>query len=251
MDRTLPLSGELLRLKDEICQYAKDYGLDFPEVIFEMCDYETINILASQEGFPTRFPHWRFGMNYDQMSKNYSYGLQKIYEMVINTDPCYAYLLNVNPMVDQKIVMAHVYGHADFFKNNYWFKNSNKKMMDVMANHATKIRRYMNQFGAEKVEDFIDSVQSLDNLLDINLLYQTQEMRKAKGKDEKEENKGIEFDDDLQSHLKTFLRSKEKTDRKDDPLKEEKKDEFEISREANFLPSRDVMGFLMEFGPLK
>jgi stage V sporulation protein R len=248
MDRTKPLTGELLRLKDEIAQYARDYGLDFPDVIFEICDYETINILASQGGFPTRYPHWRFGMDYDQVSKNYSYGLQKIYEMVINTDPCYAYLLNVNPMVDQKIVMAHVYAHADFFKNNYWFKNTNKKMMDVMANHATKIRRYMNQFGADKVEDFIDSVQSLDNLMDVNFLYQSQNNRKPKKPEEKEE----EFDSDLQSHLKTFLRSKEKTTtKKEGPEKIPKKEDFETSREIDYLPSRDIMGFIMEFGPLK
>jgi len=251
MDRTKPLTGELLRLRDEIAQYARDYGLDFPQVNFEMCDYDTINILASQGGFPTRYPHWRFGMDYDQMSKNYSYGLAKIYEMVINTDPCYAYLLNVNPMVDQKIVIAHVYAHADFFKNNYWFKNTNKKMMDVMANHATKIRRYMNQYGADKVEDFIDSVQSMDNLLDVNLLYQTPEMRKRNGKDEVKEKDELEFEDGRQDHLKTFLRSKEKTGQKEGPQNEEVKDEFENSREASYLPARDVMGFLMDFGPLK
>ena len=57
-------------------------------------------------------------MEYEQLSKGYRYGLQKIYEMVINNDPCYAYLLRCNQMVDQKLVMAHVYGHYDFFKNN-------------------------------------------------------------------------------------------------------------------------------------
>jgi spore cortex formation protein SpoVR/YcgB (stage V sporulation) len=72
-------------------------------------------------GFPTRYPHWRFGMEYEQLSKGYSYGLQKIYELVINNDPCYAYLLASNEVTDHKLVMAHVYGHCDFFKNNYWF----------------------------------------------------------------------------------------------------------------------------------
>ena len=98
---------------------------NFYDVQFEVCDYETINILASQGGFPSRYPHWRFGMDYDQMSKGYRFGIQKIYEMVINTDPCYAYLLNANHIVDQKTVMAHVYGHADFFKNNLWFSGTN------------------------------------------------------------------------------------------------------------------------------
>ncbi len=66
----------------------------------------------------------------------------KIYEMVINNDPCYAYLLRVqHGLVDQKLVMAHVYGHCDFFKNNFWFRHTNRKMMDEMANHATRVRR--------------------------------------------------------------------------------------------------------------
>ena len=102
MERTRPIDGELLRLKEEIQKYAEDYGLDFYPVVFEVCDYDTVNILAAQGGFPARYPHWRFGMEYDQLSKGYRYGMQKIYEMVINTNPWYAYLLNANNMVDQK-----------------------------------------------------------------------------------------------------------------------------------------------------
>jgi stage V sporulation protein R len=108
MNRSKPISGELLKLKQEIEGYAIEFGLDFFPQIFEVCDYDTVNILAAQGGFPSRYPHWRFGMDYDQLSKGYTYGLQKIYEMVINTDPCYAYLLQANNWVDQKIVMAHV-----------------------------------------------------------------------------------------------------------------------------------------------
>ena len=167
MNRSKPITGELLQLKNEIEGYAIGYGLDFFEQIFEVCDYDTINILAAQGGFPNRYPHWRFGMDYDQLSKGYQYGIQKIYEMVINTNPCYAYLLQANNWVDQKIVMAHVYGHNDFFKNNAWFSNTNRKMMDVMANHGAKIRRYMDRYGQDAVESFIDKVLSLENLIDI------------------------------------------------------------------------------------
>jgi stage V sporulation protein R len=78
-------------------------------------------MIAAYGGFPTRYPHWRFGMEYEQLSKSYEYGLSKIYELVINNDPCYAYLMRSNSLTDQKLVMAHVYGHCDFFKNNVWF----------------------------------------------------------------------------------------------------------------------------------
>ena len=69
-------------------------------------------------------------MEYDYLNKTYTYGLQKIYELVINTDPCYAYLQTGNKIVDQKLVMAHVHGHCDFFKNNMWFSKTNRKMLD-------------------------------------------------------------------------------------------------------------------------
>ena len=120
------LTPELEEIKEKMEGYARGYGLDFFETIFELVDFEKINEIASYGGFPTRYPHWKFGMEYDRLSKSYSYGLSKIYEMVINNDPCYAYLLNANYLVDQKLVMAHVFGHCDFFKNNYWFSKTNR-----------------------------------------------------------------------------------------------------------------------------
>ena len=165
----LPL--ELAKLRDEIRGYAEGFGLDFFETIFEMVPPDAINSLAAQEGFPVRYPHWRFGMNYDQYSKGYEWGMQKIYEMVINTNPSYAYLMSSNSYVDQKTVMAHVYGHVDFFKNNIWFSKTNRKMLDTMANHAVRIRHYMEEFGQDTVENFIDLCLCIDNLIDPNLPF--------------------------------------------------------------------------------
>src|ERR1700749_4086868 len=148
-NRSTNLSLELSQLRDEILGYAKGFGLDVFDTIFEMVPSDAINSLAAQEGFPVRYPHWRFGMNYDQYSKGYEWGLSKIYEMVINTNPAYAYLMSSNSYVDQKMVMAHVYGHVDFFKNNYWFSKTNRKMLDTMANHAVRIRTYMDEYGQD------------------------------------------------------------------------------------------------------
>src|SRR5207245_2303836 len=83
--------------------YAKGFGLDFYETIFEVLGYDEINMVAAYGGFPNRYPHWRFGMEYEQLSKGYEYGLSKIYEMVINNNPSYAYLLESNMDVDQKL----------------------------------------------------------------------------------------------------------------------------------------------------
>ena len=233
MIRTKPISGELLALKNQIEQYAIDYGLDFFPQVFEVCDYDTINILAAQGGFPTRYPHWKFGMDYDQLSKGYAYGLQKIYEMVINTNPCYAYLLQANNWVDQKIVMAHVYGHNDFFKNNAWFGTTNRNMMDVMANHGTKIRRYMDRYGADAVETFIDKVLSLENLLDINELYETSALKRSRKELVDQEKVESEDDgyliDDRSAALKSFMRQKARTSKKDEK-KEEVDETFSAER---------------------
>src|SRR5881394_3308488 len=140
------LPGELETERRRIETFAREYGLDFYDVEFEVLDYDQLNEVASYGGFPTRYPHWRFGMEYEELSKSYSYGLSKIYELVINNDPCYAYLMRSNAMTEQKLVMAHVYGHCDFFKNNNWFSQTNRKMMDDMANHGNRIRRYMDRF---------------------------------------------------------------------------------------------------------
>ena len=162
------LPDELRRMQDEVEKVARNAGLDFFPVVFEMVEPEEMSMLAAYGGFPTRYPHWRFGMEFEQLQKSYVYGLSKIYEMVINTDPCYAYLMNCNAMVDQKLVMAHVYGHCDFFKNNMWFGHTNRKMIDVMANHATRVRRIIDRFGTERVEEFIDCCLSVENLIDVH-----------------------------------------------------------------------------------
>src|SRR5258707_14206420 len=106
------LPPDLRVLKEEIEGYARKFGLDFYETIFEVVDADDLNEIAAYGGFPTRYPHWSFGMAYEELKKSYDYGLSKIYEMVINNDPCYAYLMRCNHTVDQKLVMAHVYGHC-------------------------------------------------------------------------------------------------------------------------------------------
>src|SRR5215472_16380497 len=162
------LPPELRSLQREIEGYARDFGLDFFETIFEVLDAEDLNEVAAYGGFPTRYPHWSFGMSFEQLKKGYDYGLSKIYEMVINNDPCYAYLMRCNHALDQKLVMAHVYGHCDFFKNNAYFAHTNRKMMDEMANHGSRIRRYAEKYGEDEVEAFVDRCMSIDDLIDVH-----------------------------------------------------------------------------------
>ena len=149
----------------------RGFGLDFFPIIFEVLDYRPMNEVAAYGGFPTRYPHWRFGMEYEQLAKSYEYGLSKIYEMVINNNPSYAYLLEGNSLVDQKLVMAHVYGHVDFFKNNFYFSKTNRQD-DRRHGRTTPSTRWpatahRRRHGASiTVEDFIDVCLSLENLID-------------------------------------------------------------------------------------
>ncbi len=241
------LPADLRDLQVEIEGHARDYGLDFYETIFEVLDYDELSEIAALGGFPTRYPHWRFGMEYEQLSKGYRYGLQKIYEMVINNDPCYAYLLRCNQRVDQKLVMAHVYGHNDFFKNNIWFSQTNRKMMDETANHGNRIRSYMERFGEETVENFIDSCLSLENLIDIHSPFIKRRPTVER----------YEFGEDGENASGVVkFQSKDYMDQYLNPpsvLKEEAKArETEKQKARTFpeQPERDVLLFLLEHAPL-
>ncbi len=230
-----------------IRERARSEGLDFFEVLFEMVDYDDMHMVAAFDGFPTRYPHWRFGMKYEELQKTYSYGLAKIYELVINNDPCYAYLMRNNPLVDQKLVMAHVYAHSDFFKNNAWFTVTNRKMVDEMANHGTRIRRYIDRYGHDEVETFIDTCLSLENLIDVHAPYFGELRAQSEEQQEKErlEIQGTKFK--AKPYMEAFINppavlAKEKAQRLEELTKLER---------TPPRPERDVLGYLLENAPLK
>jgi stage V sporulation protein R len=242
------LPPDLDRWRREIEGYAREYGLDFYDVVFELLDYDQLNEVAAFGGFPTRYPHWRFGMDYEELSKSYSYGLSKIYELVINNNPVYAYLMKANAEVEQKLVMAHVFGHADFFKNNLWFSETNRRMIDEMANHATRVRHYVDRHGVEAVEDFIDACLSLENLIDAHADFiERRERRDAPRPSPAEEEPAPV----------PRLRSKGYMDRYINPpsfLEEQKARRDEKARRKKQVPEepqRDVLLFLLEHAPLE
>jgi stage V sporulation protein R len=245
------LPPDLRALKEEIEGYARTYGLDFYETIFEVVDADDLNEIAAYGGFPTRYPHWSFGMSYEELRKGYDYGLSKIYEMVINNDPCYAYLMRCNHTVDQKLVMAHVYGHCDFFKNNAYFAHTSRKMMDEMANHGTRIRRYVEKFGEDEVERFLDRCMSIDDLIDIHstaIRRRTEVSRYDFGgeEDENEDVRATRFKS--KAYMDDYINPKAK-------LKEEEEDRKRLKEQsAKSFPEqkeKDVLLFLIEQAPLK
>ncbi|MCB9072568.1 MAG: SpoVR family protein [Bdellovibrionaceae bacterium] len=238
------LTPELEKARQKILAIAKDFGLDFYDTIFEIITYDQMNQFAAYGGFPVRYPHWRFGMDYEKLAKSYEYGLSKIYEMVINNDPCYAYLMEGNRTVDQKLVMAHVYGHCDFFKNNKWFAPTDRKMMDTMANHATRIRRYIDRYGVDEVETFIDHCLSLENLIDRYSPYIPKSSER--GRPEEEEKKGSLFTSGKE-FLDEYISSAAKFRAGDHHSEQGQEEHMRIPER----PERDVLLFLMKHAPLK
>jgi stage V sporulation protein R len=240
-----PLPAYLRDIQEEVEGYAVNFGLNFFPILYEVLDYKTMNEVAAYGGFPTRYPHWRFGMDYEQLAKSYEWGLSKIYEMVINTSPAYAYLLEGNSTTDQKIVMAHVCAHVDFFKNNYYFSKTNRKMIDGMANHASRVRRHMARWGQDVVEDFIDTCLSLENLIDPMSAYivRTRPPRPI-DEDEPEPEVGK-----LRSkgYMDSFINPPSYLEAQKKKKEEEAK---KLRRKFPEQPQRDVMQFLIEHAQL-
>ena len=107
-------------------------------------------------------------MDYYSTYKESFYGLGRVYETVIDGNPSYAYLLEGNNPNIQRMVMCHVYGHCHVFKNNMWHNDVARDLINVMANHANIISKYIDKYGEEKIEEFIDICLCIDNLIDAH-----------------------------------------------------------------------------------
>lgn len=247
MDRTFgALPRNLQTMMDEVVGYAHEVGLDFPEVRFIMLTFDEMNKVAAYDGFPSRYPHWRFGMEYERLRKSYAWGLHRIYEMVINTDPCYAYLLTSNLDIDQKLVMAHVYGHADFFKQNLWFAHTNRRMLDATANHGARIRRYVERYGLDAVEAFVDRCLSLENLIDLHSTgIRRQPSRVVETSNEKAEEEGRL--PTTKGYMDSYINPPEYLD----AVRQQNQAERQKERNFPAHPQRDVLLFLLEHAPLE
>lgn len=239
----MELPPHLRDIQTEVEGYAREFGLDFWETIFEVINFDQMNMVAAYGGFPNRYPHWRFGMEYDRLSKGYEYGLSKIYELVINNEPSYAYLLESNMDVDQKLVMAHVFGHVDFFKNNFSFAHTNRKMMDEMANHATKVRRYIDKLGIEVVEDFVDRALSLENLID----YQSPYIRRHRSVEPEGEQQEVRGFRNEREYMAGYINPSWFLDEQRQKIEEAKA----AKKKYPERPQRDVLLFLIENAPLE
>lgn len=154
---------------DEITEIASGFGLDFYPMRYEICPADIIYTFGAY-GMPTRFSHWSFGKQFHKMKLHYDLGLSKIYELVINSNPCYAFLLDSNSLIQNKLIVAHVLAHCDFFKNNVRFQNTKRDMVESMAATAERIRQYEIEHGKQEVENFLDAVLAIEEHIDPSLM---------------------------------------------------------------------------------
>ncbi|HTI15817.1 MAG TPA: SpoVR family protein, partial [Dictyobacter sp.] len=172
MDAHYETNGSLENLRDGIdaaWNVARDFGLDPFPTHFELVPASIMYEFASYS-LPGRFSHWTHGKAYYRQKMQYDLGLSKIYEMVVNTNPSYAFLMEMNDLLQNTFVAAHVFGHTDFFKNNAYFQNTSRRMIDKVSIHAERIAKYEFDHGKDEVERFLDAILSIQEHVDYNLL---------------------------------------------------------------------------------
>jgi spore cortex formation protein SpoVR/YcgB (stage V sporulation) len=172
-DRLISASSEwsfplLERFDREIARIAHGvYGLDTYANQIEVISSEQMIDAYSSVGLPINYHHWSFGKQFVSTEQTYRRGQMGLaYEIVINSDPCIAYLMEENTLPMQALVIAHAaYGHNSFFKGNYLFRTWTSA--DAIIDYLVFARKYIAQceerYGEEEVELLLDSCHALMN----------------------------------------------------------------------------------------
>ncbi len=166
-----PLGSSNYELRDladwdrRIREKVDEFGLDCYPQEFEICDHVGMLGYMAYSGMPSHYPHWSYGKSYEKLKTLYDHGVSGLpYEMVINSNPAIAYLMRDNTLLLQILTIAHVYGHNDFFKNNFTYKSTRAELtVEIFKAHALRVRRYVEDpsIGIEKVERVLDAAHAL------------------------------------------------------------------------------------------
>ncbi|MEW6444130.1 MAG: SpoVR family protein [bacterium] len=230
------MDSELLRLTEldeRVQEIAREFGLDFfPQEFDVIPAQKMLEIMAYR--LPVNFSHWSFGRDYEMEKTRYEHGFGIPYEVVLNSDPSRAYLMNTNPFPVQVLVMAHVYAHNDFMKNNQHFKPSRRDMLPSASEAALRFQQYEKRFGSEKVERLLDAGMSVELNVDPDFFIREENEEERR---ERLTRAPIQVDrpgayDDLISRKKV------------EPLSED-----EIGSKTPLEPERDLLFYIMRHSP--
>src|ERR1051325_5530336 len=230
---------ELEKAVEQIWDIATNqFGLDPFPVRFEIVPATVMYEIGSY-ALPGRYSHWTFGKAYHRQKMMYDFGLSKIYEVVINSNPSYAFLLETNSITQNKMVIAHVLGHVDFFKDNVYFSKTNRRMVDEAAIHARRMSEYEFKYGRKVVEEFLDALLSIEEHVDPHLFIR-KESRNAgqRAKDEPGKRREGRYDD-------LFAESEMAGS-----APESDRDEKSKLQPDHLLPEKDIVYYLMKHSPV-
>ncbi len=216
------------RAIEEIGEVARGFGLDFYPMRFEIVPADVLYTFGAY-GMPTRYSHWSFGKAFHRMKMDYDLNLSRIYELVINNDPCYAFFLEGNSLIQNKMIAAHVIAHCDFFKNNIRFSQTNRQMVESMAASAERIRQYEIEYGPLEVEKILDAAMSIQEHIDPALVKPPRRRPEEKNRTRGERHGPRTPYDDLWN-----------LDGKSEPLREERRRRFPEH------PQKDLLLFILE-----
>ncbi|WP_183380815.1 MULTISPECIES: SpoVR family protein [unclassified Herbaspirillum] len=161
-------SFELIeRYNEEIAKVAQSYKLDIYPIQLEIISAEQMMDAYASSGMPVNYRHWSFGKHFLATERDYKRGQMGLaYEIVINSNPCIAYLMEENTMTMQALVVAHAaYGHNSFFKGNYLFQlwTDASAIIDYLVYAKAYIAECEERYGFDRVEELLDSCHALMN----------------------------------------------------------------------------------------
>jgi sporulation protein YhbH len=147
---------------DERCRViaAEDLGFDVPDVVYHLAGAEEV-YYAAANGLPARYSSARWGARFDETYGRYRRGEERIYELIFNTRPVHAYLMEGNSLVGQTLVIAHCLGHGYVFEHNTWLAAVDRQIMPRVLSAAQRIADYMAAHGRERVERFLESCHAI------------------------------------------------------------------------------------------
>jgi stage V sporulation protein R len=159
---------------DRILKAAHAKGLDPQETAFMISSPAKLLQVAAR-GLPNMPHDWIHGMQLYDLAQNENAGLGHILELVLNTKPSIAYLLNTNTPVETRLVIAHVYGHTDFFKRNRFFKDTRPdQILEIIGRQRKELKSYVTDLSIPRdpnssrnpVKEFINKLHSIEDLID-------------------------------------------------------------------------------------
>lgn len=151
-----------LKAIDERCVEiaAAELGFVSDEVIYHLVSPEEV-YFAAANGLPARYSSARWGAQFESEYERYRAGQARIYELIFNTRPVHAYLMQGNSLVAQTLVIAHCLGHGYVFQANRWLDAVDREIMPRVVSAAERIAEYMSVQGRDRVEDFLDACHAI------------------------------------------------------------------------------------------